>query len=406
MAAPATRAVIAALEARGGSGCARFVGGCVRNTLVGRPVDDIDIATPLTPDEVTKALQAAGLRSVPTGVEHGTVTALSGHQAFEITTLRRDVSTDGRRAVVAFTRDWLEDAARRDFRLNALYADPDGRIFDPTGHGLDDARAGHIVFVGEPRERIEEDHLRILRFFRFFAWFGRGEPDGAGLAACIVLKDSLTGLSAERVQKELLKLLAADDPRPALQLMAEAGVLTVLLPAATDLSRLDALVEIERGALHENDPELRLAALLPQDPAVADQAAQALRLSNAQRDRLVAAVGTKPPVTPQMTPLEARQTLYRLGAGTFADRAKLAWAAAPDAGDQARWRSLLDLAGGWVRPRLGVSGLDALAAGAPAGPMVGQALREVEDWWIGADFPTDRDPALERLKAVIKDMVR
>ena len=196
MNAPATRAVIEALELKGGRGCARFVGGCVRNAVLGREIDDIDIATTLTPNEATAALEARSLKVAPTGVEHGTVTAVSDHRPFEITTLRRDVSTDGRRAVVAFTTDWAEDAMRRDFRLNALYLDTDGRLYDPTGEGLADAKAGRIVFVGDPMVRIREDYLRILRFFRFLAWFGRGEPDTAALQACRALKGMLSGRSA------------------------------------------------------------------------------------------------------------------------------------------------------------------------------------------------------------------
>ena len=184
MKAAETRAVMAALEVAGGADCARFVGGCVRNAVIGRPVADIDIATTLTPDRVTAALKAAGLKAVPTGVEFGTVTAVSGGKPFEITTLRRDVETDGRHAVVAYTDDWAQDAARRDFRLNALYADAEGRLFDPTGEGEADARAGRIVFVGDPETRIREDGLRILRFFRFLAWYGQGEPDADALAAC------------------------------------------------------------------------------------------------------------------------------------------------------------------------------------------------------------------------------
>jgi poly(A) polymerase len=218
MTAPPTQAVIHALEAAGGPGCARFVGGCVRDALLKRPIGDIDIATTLRPDAVTAALTAAGLKAAPTGIEHGTVTAISSGKPFEITTLRRDVETDGRRAVVAFTEDWAEDAARRDFRLNALYLQPDGTLNDPTGGGIADAHAGRIVFVGDAETRIREDYLRILRFFRFLAWFGRGEPDAAGLAACAALKDGARGLSGERVSKELLKLLAAYDPRPAVAL--------------------------------------------------------------------------------------------------------------------------------------------------------------------------------------------
>ena len=201
MTAPETSAVMDALEAAGGADCARYVGGCVRNTLLGKPVSDIDIATRLTPEAVIAALKAAKLKAVPTGVEHGTVTAISGGKPFEITTLRRDVETDGRRAVVAFTDDWGEDARRRDFTLNALYAQRDGTLFDPTGHGVADCRAGRIVFVGEAEERVAEDYLRILRFFRFFAWYGAGPADAAALAACETLKGDLKTLSAERVSE-------------------------------------------------------------------------------------------------------------------------------------------------------------------------------------------------------------
>ena len=232
MTAPATTAVLDALEAAGGADCARFVGGCVRNAVIGRPIADIDVATTLTPDAVTKALRSAGLRAVPTGIEHGTVTAVFKHQPIEVTTLRRDVETDGRRAVVAFTTDWREDAMRRDFTLNSLYARRDGTIYDPTGHGAADARAGRIVFVGDPEQRLREDHLRSLRFFRFLAWYGRGEPDPAAVAAITALKDRVASLAAERVSAELMKLLAAEDPRRAVRLMGETGVLAVVLPGA------------------------------------------------------------------------------------------------------------------------------------------------------------------------------
>ena len=397
--APSTRSVIDALEARGGRGCARFVGGCVRNAVMGRPVDDVDIATTLTPDEVTAALEARGLKAAPTGVEHGTVTGVVEHQPFEITTLRRDVSTDGRRAVVAFTTDWNEDAKRRDFRLNALYADPDGRLFDPTGMGVDDALAGRIVFVGDPIVRIREDYLRILRFFRFQAWFGRGAPDAAAVAACRALKGMLAGRSAERTQKELFKLLAAQDPRPAVKLMAETGVMAAILPFVKGLSRFDALVEIER-AMGENDPELRFAAMIPQDRPTAELAAERLRLSGAQRDRLCAAVGQTPRITSWMSPRQVRAAVYRLGHEPFFDRVKLAWAGSNRPKTAPQWRGLLTLAESWVRPEFTVSGEDAMAAGVPEGPLVGQILREVEDWWIDEDFPADPRLALQQLGAV------
>ncbi|MGZ3312775.1 MAG: CCA tRNA nucleotidyltransferase [Caulobacteraceae bacterium] len=395
MSAPSTRAVIGALEARGGAGCARFVGGCVRNVLVGRDIDDIDIATVLTPDEIMAALTAAGLRYVPTGVEHGTVTAIAEGRPYEVTTLRRDVETDGRRAVVAYTRDWAEDAERRDLRLNALYMDADGLIYDPTGAGVADALAGRIVFVGEAESRIREDYLRILRFFRFRAWFGRGAPDAAGLAACAALKGGLERLSAERVSKELLKLLAAEDPREAAGEMAEAGVLAVILPEARPPVRLNALVEIERS-LGEKDAELRLAALLPGDPAVVGAAAQRLRLSNAQRERLEAAAPPDPAIRADMTPAEARRRLYVLGARAFEDRLRLAWA--ERGGEGGAWLALLRLARAWVRPKFPLTGHDAAAAGLAPGPQVGEALRRAEAFWVEQDFQPGREVLLDRLK--------
>ncbi len=405
MTAPATRAVIEALEAHGGPGCARFVGGCVRNALIGREVGDIDIATTLTPDETTAALEAVRLRAAPTGVEHGTITAIVDHQPFEVTTLRRDVSTDGRRAVVAFTTDWAEDARRRDFRMNAVYASPDGELFDPTGHGIDDARAGRVIFVGDPMIRIREDYLRILRFFRFQAWFARGEPDAAALSACRALKGMLAGRAAERTQMELLKLLAAPDPRLALKMMAATGVLVAILPPAKDLKRLEGLVEIERNLLSQNDPLLRLVALLPLERTVAEQTAERLRLSKVQREKLIAAVGQDLRFTSWMSPRQVRRAVYRLGVETYIDRVKLAWAAATRAKAAPQWRGLLTLAESWARPQFLLTGEDAIGAGVPEGPLVGEVLREVEDWWIDEDFPADRGLALDRLQAVILGLV-
>ncbi|HEY1750574.1 MAG TPA: CCA tRNA nucleotidyltransferase [Caulobacteraceae bacterium] len=397
---PATQAVIAALEAAGGAGCARFVGGCVRNALMRRPVADIDIATTLTPDAVTEALAAAGLKAVPTGVEHGTVTAVARGRPYEITTLRRDVETDGRRAVVAFTTDWTEDAERRDFRLNALYADPAGRLYDPTGGGLADAHAGRIVFVGDPALRIREDALRILRFFRFQAWYGRGEPDAAGLAACAQLRELIGHLSAERVSAELLKLMAAEDPRASVRLMAQAGVLAVALPEAQGLGRFEQLVAIETEMLFTEDALLRLAALLPDDPAVAAALADRLRLSNAQKERLVAALTPRPGLVSWMSPKETRRFVYRLGADAFCDRVTLEWAASARPKATPQWRALLPTAQSWTPPRLPLSGEEVMAAGVPMGPLVGEVMREVEAWWVDNDFPADKLAIIERLKAV------
>ena len=404
MTAPDTAAVFDALEAKGGPDCARFVGGCVRNALIGRPTSDVDIATTLSPEAVIEALKAAGLKAVPTGVEHGTVTAVSAKKPFEITTLRRDVETDGRRAVVAFTDDWREDAERRDFTLNALYARRDGTIFDPTGHGVADARAGRIVFVGEPTQRIREDYLRILRFFRFLAWYGKGPPDDAAVAACEALKDQIATLSAERVSKELLKLLAADDPREAVSLMHRTGVLATVLPAPIDLERFRGMVAIEEDQLFENDPVLRLAALLPDDQVGAAQFAERLRLSNAERDRITAALAPTPVLKSWMSPREIRRMVYRLGPKVFRDRAKLAWARADRTAVTPQWRGMIALGEGWTAPKFPLTGDDVVTAGVPKGPMVGEVLREVEEWWIDHDFIDDPMSAVEKLKSIAQGM--
>jgi len=386
--ADATRAVMAALAAAGGTDCARFVGGCVRNAVLGAPIDDVDIATVLTPEAVVKALKAAGLKSVPTGMEHGTVTAISERQPFEITTLRRDVSTDGRRATVAFTDDWAEDAARRDFRLNALYADADGLILDPTGAGYEDALAGRIVFVGEPEQRIREDYLRILRFYRFFAWYGRGAPDVAAVEACAALAEGVEQLSAERVSKELLKLLAAPDPRAAVRLMDQAGVLGRVAPQPESLTLFEAMVGISA------DPVLRLSALLPDEAEAVRAAALKLRLSNAQRDRLVEAVAER--IDPAMSEAETRAAIWRAGRQAVEDRLYRAWASGADAGVVQR---LLALATAWTPPKLPVGGKDLARLGLQPGPETGRLLKAFEDGWIADDFPDHGHEA--RLKALM-----
>lgn len=384
-----TVAVMDALEAAGGEG--RFVGGCVRDALIGRPVADIDIATPMTPQAVVEAVTRVGLKAVPTGIEHGTVTVISSGRPYEVTTLRRDVTTDGRRATVAFTEDWAEDAARRDFRLNALYADRTAAVFDPTGEGVADAEAGRIVFVGEPERRIREDYLRILRFFRFRAWFGRGEPDGAALAACGALKDGIGQLSAERISAELIKLLSAPDPRAAVHLMADTGVLFEVLPWAGDASMFLPMIGISA------DPMLRLSSLLPGDPEVVREAAEKLRLSNAQKARLIEALPDEVEVTPRMGEREARAALYRLGRQAFRDRLMRSWAA--DTGQAEAARALLALADGWTRPDFPITGADLKAAGMSPSPAMGRILSELEAWWVAEDFP---DVGLEgRLAALI-----
>lgn len=385
--AEATVAVLDALEAAGGPGCVRFVGGCIRNALMGQPVDDIDLSTTLAPEAVVAALKAAGLKSVPTGLAHGTVTAIARRQPFEITTLRQDVSTDGRNATVAFTEDWDQDAARRDFRLNALYADRTGRIFDPTGQGLADAAAGHIVFVGDPETRIQEDYLRILRFFRFHAWYGRGDPDAAGLAACTALHSGMARLSAERVSKELLKLLAAPDPRVAVRAMSDSGVLAQIMPVPVSLARFEAMVAVSV------DVALRLSALLPETTEAVMKAAVALRLSNALRNRLIDAVSDA--VAPTATGADIRAMLYRAERQAVLDRLARTAADHPDAD----LGSLSDIARDWPIPRLPVGGREVARAGIAAGPDTGRILKAFEDGWIADDFPTDGHE--DRLRALI-----
>src|SRR6059058_742175 len=318
--APQTRAVIAALAEAGM--VARFVGGCVRDALLGRAIADIDIATPARPEAVIAALEKAGIKPVPTGIEHGTITAVVSKPGpprhFEITTLRRDVETDGRRARVAFNADWAEDAARRDFTINAIYLDPDGTLHDPVG-GIADLEARRVRFVGEPPQRIAEDVLRVLRYYRFEARFGSGSGDAAARAACRAAVPLLAYLSAERVSQELLRLLAVPDPVPALRMMAEDGVLAATLPEAARLDRLQRLVAIEPGP----DVLRRLAALITVDRDGAVALAERLRLSNEQRDRL-AGLAPPWPIDPDGDARAHRLALYRLGAERYRDLALLA----------------------------------------------------------------------------------
>ena len=383
------RAVVAALRADGGA--VRFVGGCVRDTLRGAPVGDIDLATPLAPEAVIARAAAAGLKpkTMPAGLAHGAVTVIAAHRGFEIATLRRDVATDGRRARVAFTGDWTADAARRDFTINAMSMDPDGGLYDPFG-GRADLAAGRVRFVGAARRRIEEDYLRILRFYRFFAWLGRPPPDAEAAAACRALTHGLERLSGERVSRETLRLLAAPDPLPALDLMAEAGALAWVAPAlrADWRRRLANLIALERGGA---DAELRLAALLDGGGAAL---ARRLRFSNARAGRLRALA----PPAEDVYGLDARgarRALYRVGPARFRDLALLAWAGA---GSAEGLDEALAVADDWEAPALPVRGRDAKALGVPPGPRVGALLREAEAWWEARDYRPGRAAVLARLR--------
>lgn len=404
MTAPATRRVIAALAAKGAE--VRFVGGCVRDAILGRAVKDIDIATHDPPEVVTALLEAAGIRVIPTGIAHGTVTAVLGDDRFEITTLREDVETDGRRAKVAFTDDWAADAARRDFTINALFAAPDGTLYDPSG-GLEDLRRGRIRFVGDARTRIKEDVLRLLRFFRFYAYYGKPPPDPEALAAARELAPLLPTLSGERVAAETFKLLAAPEPASVVALMLEAGVLARILPEVVGVEVLKALVTLE-GLGAGADPLRRLAALLD-PPAVADALALRLRLSNAARERLIGLMATEAGLDAEMTAKARRRLLYRIGAERFRDLALLAWAReVRAAGPSPRraveaWREQLADAAAWTPPVFPVKGRDALALGVPAGPRLGRLMAALEAWWIEEDFKPARAACLAKLEELARD---
>jgi len=391
MTAPETVAVMNALVE------ARFVGGAVRNALLGAPVADVDVAVPMPPAEAVKRLSAAGIKTIPTGIDHGTVTAVAGHQAFEVTSLRRDIETDGRRATIAFTDDWAEDAMRRDFTINALYAGTDGEIFD-YATGVEDLIAGRIRFMGDPATRIVEDYLRILRLFRFHAWYGKGEIDEAGLRASAAAKDKLATLSAERIAKEMLRLLEAPRPGPVLRMMAATGILSQVLPGELDMARLERLCELDTENLHEPDALLRLAALLKegQGEAVAGR----WKLSNAGRARLEAALAGGERIASHLKAADVRRLLYRLGTRPFRDRVWLAWAAAPKSQPALAWRMLLAMAETWERPRFPLSGRDVMAAGVPEGAAVGEALAALECEWIDSDFLLEEAALRERLAAL------
>jgi poly(A) polymerase len=336
------------------------------------------------------------LKAVPTGIEHGTVTAIAKGKPFEVTTLRRDVSTDGRRAVVAFTKDWAEDAQRRDFTMNALYASADGDVFDSVG-GVADLMAGRVRFVGDPVMRIREDFLRILRLFRFHAWYGKGELDAAALKAATAEKAGLTQLSGERIQKEMLKLLAAENPAPVLRMMAASGILREILPGDPTIARLERLAAIDAANFFAPDPVLRLAALSP-DAALADR----WKLSNADRDRLDDLATGQEKIVSYLSIKEVRKLLYKFGAARFKDRVMLRWVEDPKQSNFIQWRALLAMADAWERPKFPLDGGNVMAAGVPQGPLVGRILAEVETWWIDSDFIEDEFSLAERMKAVVQ----
>lgn len=351
-------------------GLTRYVGGAVRDELLGEPVNDIDLATRLRPDQVVARLEQAGIKAVPTGIDHGTVTAVSNGQPVEVTTLRRDVSTDGRRATVAFTDDWQEDAGRRDFTINALFADPQsGGIVDYFG-GLPDLQARRVRFIGDPLQRIAEDHLRILRFFRFHARFGQGAPDAAALDACAQRANDLMALSRERIADELLKLLGLPDPETTVGLMLQRGILKPVLPeiAPERLCDLAALIQAEQAAAIAPDGLRRLASLLPAEPLTAERIAARLKLSNKARGRLACAA--------DRTLGDPKALAYRQGRECAVDRLLLASMPVEAAAIAS-----------WEIPRLPIGGGALLERGVTKGPLVARTLRRIEQQWVDAGFP-------------------
>lgn len=401
MTAPETRAVVDALAAGGAE--VRFVGGCVRDASLGRPVKDIDIATPEPPETVMGRLMQAKIHAVPTGIAHGTVTAVSGRRPYEITTLRRDVETDGRRAVVAFTGDWRADAARRDFTFNAMSCAPDGTLYDYFG-GRADLAAGRVRFVGDAETRIREDVLRLLRFFRFYAHYGRPPPDPAGLDACKRLAHLLPTLSGERLAQETLRLLEAPEPASVLAQMRETGVLQAYLPEARRIEVLRALVTIE-GISEGADAIRRLAALIAGAAAAALAVAERLRLSVVQRDRLALLAAPPVALSLDLSAKARRIALNRLDDAPRRDAVLLAWAQATAVANGALtrreaedWRAMLEEAKAWKRRELPVKGRDLLALGVPSGPRVGEIIDQLTAWWEEGGLAADRAACLAELK--------
>jgi poly(A) polymerase len=378
---PRLQEIMLAIMAAGGE--VRVAGGAVRNSLLGEKISDVDLATTMLPAEVMRVCKAAGFGVHPTGLEHGTITVVNKHQPFEVTTLRRDVETDGRRAVVAFTNDWSEDALRRDFTINAMYCDTSGKIYDFTD-GYRDILRSRVRFVGTASARIKEDYLRILRFFRFHARYGKGAPDAVGLAAAVKLKSGLKKISAERIRQEMVKLLVAPKAITTLKVMAASGILKVILPYTEEWRVLGRLPE---------DAILRLYALAKSP----DDLKERLRLSNDEASR-ISALMNAPEISPHLRLTEQRAMLYSVGETTWRDAVHLAFAKSKAKLGDAKWQSFLDLPTQSPAPKFPVTGKDLLAAGVASGPAMGAVLRQLEDWWVASDFVPSREDLLKRIE--------
>jgi tRNA nucleotidyltransferase/poly(A) polymerase len=368
---------------------ARAVGGAVRNALLGVSVLEIDVATTAVPDEVVKRVGAAGFKAVPTGIDHGTVTVVIGKQPFEVTTLRKDVETFGRHAKVEFGRDWKADAERRDFTINALSVTRDGTVYDYAG-GLDDLANRRVRFIGDPAKRIEEDYLRILRFFRFHAAYGIGHPDAAGLAACIAARRGLDQLSRERVRMEILKLLVAPHATPTLAVMALAGLLLLVLGGVPYLADFENVAKVEAATRATPDAVRRLGALGVVIAEDAERLWRKLRLTNNEHERLASMAEGWRRISPAFGETAARALLYRLGPQHFTDHALLGWARSEATAHDSKWRELATLPQRWTAPEFPLKALDFMKRGMAQGPALGIALAAAERAWILAGFPADQ----------------
>ncbi len=393
---PETQRVFEVLAASGVE--TRAVGGAVRDTLLGRPVREIDLATTATPETIVALAHKAGIKAIPTGIEHGTVTLVAGGTSFEVTTLRRDVETFGRHATVAFTEDWAEDARRRDFTLNALYVGRDGTVFDPLG-GYEDVIAGRVRFIGDAEARIKEDYLRILRFFRFNATYGKGAYDAEGLAASVRLRDGLDQLSAERIKAELWRLLEAPRAGEAVETLFDYGLLTAVLGSAPRLARFERLIAIEQAQGLSPNAARRLAALAVFVAEDAPRLAARLRLSNAEQ--AVLALGAIGPDALSLPGEDAAKVLlYRLGVEDFRTSVLLAWAGTDAATDDPAWQAALALRERWQAPDFPLRGADLVETGAFQGAEIGAALRRLEAEWIAGGFAGSREELLARAEAL------
>lgn len=367
---------------------ARVVGGAVRDALLGRLPSEIDLATTAVPAEITRRIEAAGYKAVPTGAEHGTITAVVNGTPFEVTTLREDVETFGRKALVRFGRDWKLDAERRDFTMNALSLSRDGIVHDYVG-GIADLKSRRVRFIGDPAKRIGEDYLRILRFFRFHAIYGNGALDAAALEACIKAREGLDRLSRERVRMELLRLLTAKGAAPVLSVMSESGLLGAVLGGVPLVSAFASLSAIEAALGLAPDPVRRLGALATGVWEDAERLWQRLRLANDERDRLMSMAEGWWRIGSAMSPAAAQTLLYRLGPGHFRDRVLMAWARSAASTDDAAWLQLATLPVRWTAPLFPLRAADFMARGVAKGPGLGRAIAAAEERWVEAGFPGD-----------------